>query len=261
VHTEQVAAPPTQPLDHQRLREYLERGGAAPKRVRGRLRELSTAVLKPVAQRQLAKLRERPELRLHLGSGFLPKEGWIDVDLAGVRVDLVWNLKHGIPFGDDTVDAVFHEHLLEHLSLRDGFQLTRDCRRALKPGGVLRVAVPNAGDCLRSYAGVDDPDWARSRPTPMLSVQALFYEHGHRAMYDEQLLVAVLTAAGFEEVAGRAFGDSRLSPCPDSEARRDGTLYVEGVKPPTSSAAREARLPSRAEASSRAAEAAIRTPG
>ena len=218
-------------------------------------------MLKPATRRRLAKLRDRPELRLHLGSGFLPKEGWVDIDLAGVRVDLIWNLKNGIPFEDDTVDAVFHEHLLEHLSLRDGFQLTRECHRALKPGGVLRVAVPNAGDCLRSYAGVDDPDWARSRPTPMLSVQALFYEHGHRAMYDQQLLVAVLTAAGFEEVAGHAFGDSRLSPCPDSDARRDGTLYVEGVKPPTRSAAREARPRSRAEAPSQAAESASQTPG
>jgi predicted SAM-dependent methyltransferase len=251
----------TQPVDHERLREYLERGSAAPTGARGRLRELATAMLKPVARRRLARLRGSPELRLHLGSGFLPRQGWIDIDLAGVRVDLVWNLKNGIPFEDDTVDAVFHEHLLEHLSLHDGFRLTRECHRAIKPGGVLRVAVPNAGDCLRSYAGVDDPDWARSRPTPMLSVQALFYEHGHRAMYDEQLLVAVLTAAGFEEVAGRGFGDSRLAPCPDSEARRDGTLYVEGVKPPTRSADREARLQSRAEASSQGAEAASRTPG
>jgi predicted SAM-dependent methyltransferase len=230
-------------------------------RARGRLRELSTAVLRPAARRRLAKLREHSELRLHLGSGFLPKDGWVNIDLAGVRVDVVWNLKHGIPFADGSVDAVFHEHMLEHLDLREGFQLTRECHRALKPGGVLRVAVPNAGDCLRSYAGVDDPDWARSRPTPMLSVQALFYEHGHRAMYDEQLLVAVLTAAGFDEVAARDFGDSRLSPCPDSEQRRDGTLYVEGVKPATRSADRLARLQSRAAGSSPAAESASRTPG
>jgi predicted SAM-dependent methyltransferase len=215
-------------------------------------------VLRPAARRQLAKLRQRPDLRLHLGSGFLPKEGWIDVDLAGAPANLVWNLKHGIPFADGTVDAVFHEHLLEHLDLRAGFDLSRECHRVLKPGGVLRVAVPNAGVCLRSYAGTDDPDWARSQPTPMLAVQALFYEHGHRAMYDEQLLVEVLVAAGFDDVAPREFGDSRISPCPDTEVRRDGTLYVEGIKP---AAARAGRRFQRGEGSSRAAGSASRTPG
>jgi hypothetical protein len=123
------------------------------------------------------------------------------------------------------------------------------------------VAVPNAGDCLRSYAGIDDPDWARSQPTPMIAVQALFYEHGHRAMYDAQLLVAVLAAAGFEEVASHDFGDSRLSPCPDTELRRDGTLYVEGVKPSRRPGARPARRFARAQGSARDAESASRTPG
>jgi hypothetical protein len=37
-------------------------------------------------------------------------------------------------------------------------------------------------------------------------------------------------AAGFEVIEQRDFGDSRLSPCPDSENRRPKTLYVEAVK-------------------------------
>lgn len=234
-------------MSHERLRDYLLNDPAAhapalpkPESRRrrlmsvvgvGRLRALSTALVKPVARRRLGKLRNGAELRLHLGSGFLSKPGWIDIDLAGARADLVWNLQNGIPFEDGTVDAIFHEHLLEHLTLHDGFGLTLECHRALRPGGVLRVGVPDAGACLRSYAGIDDPDWAQSRPTPMLAVEALFYEHGHHAMYDEQLLTEALAAAGFADVAACEFGDSRLSPCPDTEARRDGTLYVEGVKP------------------------------
>jgi predicted SAM-dependent methyltransferase len=224
-----AAEAPALPTPQSRARRLMSVVGV------GRLRAISTAVLKPKARRRLAKLRESPELRLHLGSGFLSKDGWIDVDLAGAPADLVWNLKHGIPFETGTVDAIFHEHLLEHLTLQQGFQLTRECHRALKPGGVLRVAVPNAGACLRSYAGIDDPAWAQSRPTPMLAVQALFYEHGHHAMYDEQLLAEVLAAAGFVEAAAHEFGDSRLDPPPDTEVRRDGTLYVEGVKPPSTS--------------------------
>ena len=238
-------------MTHERLRDYLLNDPAAeapalprpeslPRRLMsligvGRLRVVATAVLTPTSRRRLAKLRDSPELRLHLGSGFLSKPGWVDIDLAGAPVDLVWDLKNGIPFADGTVDAIFHEHLLEHLTLRNGFGLTMECHRALKPGGVLRVGVPNAGACLRSYAGIGDPDWAQSRPTPMLAVEALFYEHGHHAMFDEQLLTEELEAAGFVDVEAREFGDSRLSPCPDTEVRRDGTLYVEGTKQPSTS--------------------------
>jgi predicted SAM-dependent methyltransferase len=220
-----------EPVDKERLRDYLLAEHPRQRPLRARARELATAALRPLARRRLERLRDGRELRLHLGSGLVSKDGWVDVDLAGAPANLIWDLKRGIPFEDGTVDAVFHEHLLEHLSMREGFQLTRECLRVLRPGGVLRAAVPDAGACLRSYARTGDPAWARSQPAPMLAVQALFYEHGHRAMYDAQLLVAELAAAGFTEVGPREFGDSRISPCPDTELRRAGTLYVEGVKP------------------------------
>jgi predicted SAM-dependent methyltransferase len=220
-----------EPVDQERLREHLLAEHVRERRLRARLRGVATAAVRPLARRRLESLQDGRELRLHLGSGLVRKDGWVNIDLAGAPANLIWDLKRGIPFEDGSVDAVFHEHLLEHLTIREGFELTRECLRALRPGGVLRVAVPDAGACLRSYARTGDPGWARSQPTPMLAVQALFYEHGHRAMYDAQLLVAELAAAGFADVAAREFGDSRISPCPDTELRRAGTLYVEGVKP------------------------------
>lgn len=100
----------------------------------------------------------------------------------------------------------------------------------LEPGGVLRVAVPDAGALLASYAGTGDPGWARSRPTGMLAVNALFYEHAHRAMYDAETLTLMLRAAGFAHAEHSAFGEGALQPTPDGPARRDGTLYVEARK-------------------------------
>jgi predicted SAM-dependent methyltransferase len=204
-----------------------------PRGLRHHLRALATDLRRPQARRRFAAAATADApLRLHLACGFNHKDGWLNVDLVGARVDVAWNLAHGIPLPDESVDAIAHEHLLEHLTLDQGFAFTVECLRVLKRGAALRIGVPDAGLCLRSYAGQADPDWARSRPTPMLAVQALFYENGHRAMYDGETLAGLCRAAGFATAEPTAFGSGRLGPEADSPERRDGTLYVEAVKAP-----------------------------
>jgi transposase InsO family protein len=82
-----------------------------------------------------------------LGSGGERKAGWVNVDLLGDPVDVAWNLASPLPFAPESVDAVFHEHLLEHLPLQVGAALMQECYRVLKPGGILRVGVPRSVLC------------------------------------------------------------------------------------------------------------------
>jgi predicted SAM-dependent methyltransferase len=205
-----------------------------PHGVRTPLREAVTALQRPGSRRKAQRLvAAGAPVRLNIGSGFAPIAGWTNVDLAGASVDLAWNLKRPIPFPDATVTAIYSEHLYEHLPIAAALSVTRDAVRALRPGGVFRVAVPNAGLLLRSYAGTDDEEWALSRPTRMQAVMSLFYENGHTTMYDEELLTALCTVAGLTSVQARQFGESAIDgPAPDSEHRRSGTLYVEGIRPP-----------------------------
>jgi predicted SAM-dependent methyltransferase len=201
-----------------------------PSWLRSPLRLTATWLLQPVATLKLRRLRRRQPLLLNLGSGYNPKSGWINIDLFGAPVDVAWDLTRGIPFPSSSVDGIYHEHVMEHLSLNEGFELCQDSHRALRPGGVLRIAVPNAGTLLQSYAGTFDRTWAESAPAPMLAVDSLFYEAGHRTMYDGELLVMVLNAAGFREAEVSEFGRTALDPTPDDPDRADGTLFVEAVK-------------------------------
>ena len=111
--------------------------------------------------------------------------------------------------------------------------LTRDCLRVLKPGAALRIGVPDAGMLLRSYAGDgrDLESYSPNRPTRMLAVQETFYWHHHVTMYDEPTLLMLFNDAGFREPRRCGFGCTQLPLMPDSETRRDGTLYVEAVAP------------------------------
>jgi len=53
----------------------------------------------------------------------------------------------GLP--DDTYDAVILNHVIEHV--HDPVQLLRECRRVMKPDGVLTAVTPNASSYGHSY--------------------------------------------------------------------------------------------------------------
>lgn len=203
-----------------------------PHEARTPLREALTTLLLPQARRKAARLSSTRPLLLNLGSGYSRATDWINIDLFGAPVDLVWNLKRGIPFPDRSASAVYSEHLFEHLPLGAALELIIESVRVLRPSGVFRVAVPDAGSLLRSYAGIGGQEWALSQPTRMLAVMSLFYENGHATMYDDELLTALCELGGLTEVRVRDFRESAIQPGPpDSYVRRAGTLYVEGFRP------------------------------
>jgi predicted O-linked N-acetylglucosamine transferase (SPINDLY family)/predicted SAM-dependent methyltransferase len=82
-------------------------------------------------------------LRLHIG-GKEPKAGWKIVNIqAGPDVDFIGNCT-SLRFEDNTVDEVYASHVLEHLGFRNELpQALQEIRRVLKPGGVLRMSVPD----------------------------------------------------------------------------------------------------------------------
>jgi predicted SAM-dependent methyltransferase len=216
----------------QGVRRILKR--ALPEPAQLRLRTAATTAALPVMRRRASRLAGRSPLRLQFGAGRLAKEGWVNVDLVlGAPVDLGWDLRRPLPFGDGTIDAIFHEHLLEHLDLEAGLQLMEESHRVLRPGGFLRIGVPDAGAYAASYAQRGDgmiSAYRPGRPTPMLALQEVFYLHGHRTMYDEETLALVLRSAGFSDVRRRSFGDSDIVPAPDTPDRAVETLYVEGIR-------------------------------
>nr|WP_269454300.1 methyltransferase domain-containing protein [Nocardia farcinica] len=67
--------------------------------------------------------------------------GNVGVDVRPVPgVDVVADLRGGLPFDDASFDRVFAVHVLEHLA--DFLPLVDECRRVLRPGGILHVLSP-----------------------------------------------------------------------------------------------------------------------
>jgi predicted SAM-dependent methyltransferase len=177
----------------------------------------------------------RGPLKLNLGCGDGIKKGWVNIDLFADGADLSLDLREPLPFAGDTATVIYTEHFLEHLEFpNEVMSLLREAHRVLHSGGVLRVGVPDAGNLLIAYANGDRerfgqawnpryPDWL---VIPMHRLNYCFRQAGeHKYAYDQEILIKALRDCGFHDVQR-----SEFSPLLDSEHRRDGTIYVTGVK-------------------------------
>ncbi|HBF33210.1 TPA: methyltransferase type 11 [Candidatus Sumerlaeota bacterium] len=89
---------------------------------------------------------------INLGCGSRFHSDWINIDCVAQDPSvLVHDLSKGIPFGDNTCDVVYQSHVLEHLPRNAAKGMLQECRRVLRPGGILRVAVPDLEQVCRMY--------------------------------------------------------------------------------------------------------------
>ena len=91
-------------------------------------------------------------MRANLGCGSQICPDWINIDLVRTGPGVVaHDLSTGIPLPDVSCEVVYHSHVLEHLRRPDAQFFMRECFRVLKPGGILRVAVPDLEQICRQY--------------------------------------------------------------------------------------------------------------
>lgn len=83
------------------------------------------------------------KIKLNLGCGWRNfGEEWVHVD-GGDYKHLNYHDITNLKFKDNTVDLIYASHVLEYFDINEVKKLLREWRRVLKPGGVLRIAVPD----------------------------------------------------------------------------------------------------------------------
>jgi len=137
-----------------------------------------------------------------------------------------FDLRRGVPLEDNAADFVFASHILEHLTKNDGRRFLKECRRSLKPGGWLRLAVPDLDFAFKMYQ--------EKKAAEMLDL--FFYTsenydfHMHKYNYNFAILEKTLKEAGFSLVARRSYQEGM---CPDLgylDIYPEHSLYVEAQK-------------------------------
>lgn len=99
-----------------------------------------------VARRERTALRKAvreagAELRVVIGSSGTARPGWIGTEYPAV--DLTDGDGLRALFGRGAVRAILAEHVWEHLTPQAGLAAARNCHDLLRPGGYLRIAVPD----------------------------------------------------------------------------------------------------------------------
>jgi predicted SAM-dependent methyltransferase len=172
--------------------------------------------------------------------------GWTNIDIldldefarrncyAFVRSDVM----KGFPNGpSDTVDLICASHIIEHLNDVEGLALLKECRRILRPGGLIRVSCPDAQKLYRMYNEnrldeFGEINGACNKVIPNLrKLQALLYDN-HKMAYDEELLIKFLKEIGFKKVQRRAFRESSSEKmlCETLDMHPSLSIYVEAIK-------------------------------
>ncbi len=160
--------------------------------------------------------------RLHLGAGTNVLDGWLNTDLEPTSADIQFlDSTKQFPFEDRSVDVVFSEHHLEHITYSEGGYMLRECRRVLKPGGRIRIATPDLGVLLRMYSAPQEPANARyisfitdrfvpeaDRYNPVFVINNAFHSWGHQFLYDQATLRDLLTRTGFVDLVFGTPGQS-----------------------------------------------------
>lgn len=134
---------------------------------------------------------------LNLGGGGVLDERWLTADIDP-RSDVWTDLTQTLPFDDSTIDVVYLEEVIEHLSLTEGERLLSEVWRILKPSGNLRITTPSLDYFMSLERNGTESDW---------TINNIFYNHGHRRIYSELGIRELLQRSRFREIRQSFYRD------------------------------------------------------
>src|SRR5438477_12512178 len=90
--------------------------------------------------------------RLHWGCGGWTPPGWINCDIRELPgSDLVCDIDKGLPLETDSIEYAVSVHALQEIAYSDLKTVLGELRRVLKPGGVLRLVLPDLDKGIAAY--------------------------------------------------------------------------------------------------------------
>ena len=180
---------------------------------------------------------ESTPVRLNWGCGAAGEPGWLNADVKhGPGIDISCDIRDGLPLDDDSVDYVVSIHALPEVPYPDLVPALRELRRVLKPGGVLRLGLPDLLKGVDAYRRNDRnyflvPDEDAESIGAKLVVQLIWYGYS-RTLFTYDFIEEVLAKSGFGNVRRCGYRQtmSRYPEIVELDNREQESLFVESTK-------------------------------
>lgn len=190
----------------------------------------------PSYRLKVSELKRLKSLKLNLGCGEVRFKGWINIDLA-LNSDIVMDLRKPLPFKDESVDFVYSEHFIEHITFEESSRLLAEIHRCLKKDAVLRIATPDLDYVIQKYVSADwsNQDWLTLPAYDFIKtrgcmINTSFSAWEHKYLFNEEDLSNALKSAGFKQITRCDLRTSSHKEFQGLETRNDSKLIIEATK-------------------------------
>ena len=137
----------------------------------------------------------------------------LDID-ASVTPDIIGTMTDMSAVADQSVDAIFSSHNIEHLYPHEVPLALAEFRRVLKPDGFALITCPDLQEVCRLIAEDKLTEPAYTSPAGPIAPLDILYGHrpalaagnlymAHRCGFTQKVLTATLQATGFAMVAAK----------------------------------------------------------
>jgi predicted SAM-dependent methyltransferase len=183
----------------------------------------------------------KKSIKLNIGCGTDYKKGWLNIDNNSdnniKKLDLNWDLRNKLPFDDNSVDFIYSEHFFEHLTPEEAHKTIKDLMELLKPGGVMRMAMPDLEVIINTYLNVplDKDPVIKAHKMDFIKTRAewinmSFHWWGHKWIYDWEELQRRLKEVGYSKVKRCKINESEHPELRNLETRIESYLIAEVTK-------------------------------
>ena len=174
--------------------------------------------------------------KINMGCGWRNfGKDWIHID-GGEYPHLDFKDITKLVFKDNEIGLIYSSHVIEYFDREEVIPVLKEWRRVLRPGGILRVAVPDFEAMAKLYVGGKFPlsnflgplygKMKMGMKGPNEANAPTIY---HKTVYDFQGLKEVLETSGFRNV--RRYDWKTTSPHDKFDDHSQSYLSSEGFKP------------------------------